>query len=150
MVRCFGFLFTLIVAAILTACNQGPEKKLPSAHFIMPEGNLYLATAELCGTVAMDEAERGRWRRWLTADERLAAAPQRQDPRWGTVVIIQPGIYHVPSDLCEDEGMALWVKIVLGIFLAALAVLFVGGLARSSRGQAPSPPRAPTVRVVRP
>ncbi len=125
------------IAAFTTACGGDPEIVLPTEYTIENGGNLYQATADLCGTVAVDEAGRGRWRRWTESDSRIASARVRNDPDWGTIVLIQPGTYTVPQDLCEDERV--WLNWLLGIGFVVAAVLIVF---RMGRDRPPKEPRS--------
>ena len=119
--------FVAVIALLVASCggeNDGPP--LPEKWDIPPNGNLYIATGQICGTNPVDEKGRGRWRRWgnVNEDVALAMAKMKKDPDWGWVPIIQPGEYNVPRDLCQDEAGTNWLVIV-GLLVGLLVVGFV-------------------------
>ena len=108
--------FLFAAALVLAACAGNEEEALPATYTIAEGGNLFQATADLCGTKALDEQGRGRWRRWASSDERLARAPTRWNKRLG-VVVVPPGTYNIPRNLCAEEGNeSIWF--VAFLFLA--------------------------------
>ncbi|MEK7140761.1 MAG: hypothetical protein AAB815_03175 [Patescibacteria group bacterium] len=125
MKRIFLLALAIITMAI-PACANDDTMTLPASYAIAKGSNLYEATAALCGTNSVDEQNRGRWRRWLSADPILAKAQLRQSKSWGTIAIVQPGTYNVPQDLCADEAQFPWVALIIGAGVLAV----VGVLAR--------------------
>lgn len=125
------FVITLMAGCRLQPWDQSAmqDNGLPRRYTITRGGNLYEATATICGTNATDEAGRGRWRRWRESDERIARALLRSHPhpKWGTIVPIQPGTYSVPHDLCEDEGSFSWWWVAILLVAAAAFFLFSSG-----------------------
>ena len=108
----------------LSACGSDEEVPLPATFEIVEGSNIYAATATLCGSTELDEQGRGRYRRWDKSDERIANAPRRYNPAThSTDVIIPPGTYKVPPDLCASEAAdMIWWQKALVVLLVMLCV----------------------------
>ena len=122
-------LLAILAMATITGCAREEAHRLPMSYQIFAGENLFTATAQLCGSTAPDEQGRGRWRRWLKSDERIARAEVRQHPTLGTIVVIQPGSYIVPRNLCANEASFPWL-LVLAV-CCVFALIYILGRATS-------------------
>ena len=134
------WLVALSLVMFATACSgENPNEDLPSTFTILQGGSLFAATVELCGVDAAVQQGRGRWREWRNSDVRIEKARMIRDAKWGWKVIIPPGTYDVPRNLCADEAAGfLWLVFVI-IGTGVLAV--VGALVIRARreGNRPQP-----------